>query len=147
MSSNTMIAERNFVSPFRTATNTQKKPRTPYGLPIEGNCDTYHDRNANYFCGFSESSTRALEQIKRVTSYPQGAVLFMEGEASRGVYILCQGRVKLLTTNSDGKSLPARLMKLPRKHCSPARWPTSAAKIFCDSSRNMATPVCTSQRT
>ena len=28
----------------------------------------------------------------------------MEGEASRGVYILCQGRVKLLTTNSDGKS-------------------------------------------
>ena len=104
MSSNTMVAERNFVSPFRTATSTQKKPRTPYGLPIEDNCVTCHDRNANYFCGFSESSTKALEQIKRVTSYPEGAVLFMEGEASRGVYILCQGRVKLLTTNSDGKS-------------------------------------------
>jgi CRP/FNR family transcriptional regulator, cyclic AMP receptor protein len=102
--SNTMVAERNFVSPFRSSTNMQKKPRTPYGLPIEDNCVTCPDRNANYFCCFSEASTKALEQIKRVTSYPEGAVLFMEGETSRGVYILCQGRVKLLTTNSEGKS-------------------------------------------
>jgi len=29
----------------------------------------------------------------------------MEGQAPRGVYILCRGRVKLQTTNSDGRTL------------------------------------------
>ena len=35
----------------------------------------------------------------------------MEGEAARGVYIVCQGRVKLLTTNSDGKTLIFKIAK------------------------------------
>jgi CRP/FNR family transcriptional regulator, cyclic AMP receptor protein len=37
--------------------------------------------------------------------------LFMEGEPARGVYIVCQGRVKLLTTNSDGKTLIFKIAK------------------------------------
>jgi len=35
----------------------------------------------------------------------------MEGEPARGVYIVCQGRVKLLTTNSDGKTLIFKIAK------------------------------------
>jgi CRP/FNR family transcriptional regulator len=35
----------------------------------------------------------------------------MEGEQARGVYIVCQGRVKLLTTNSDGKTLIFKIAK------------------------------------
>jgi CRP/FNR family transcriptional regulator, cyclic AMP receptor protein len=107
--SNTMVAERTLLSSFRPTANLQRKSRTPYGLSIEENCGSCHERNVNFFCGFSDSAARALEQIKRVASYPEGALLFMEGEASRGVYILCRGRVKLLTTNSEGKTFIVKI--------------------------------------
>jgi CRP/FNR family transcriptional regulator, cyclic AMP receptor protein len=41
---------------------------------------------------------------RSVTTYPEGALLFMAGEDARGAHILCQGRVKLLTTNAEGKT-------------------------------------------
>ncbi len=48
---------------------------------------------------------QALEAIKYTTAYPKGAVLFVEGQAPRGVFILCRGRVKLSICSSDGKTL------------------------------------------
>ena len=77
---------------------------SPYGLPIVDNCRTCKLRNESFFCGLSKASLEALEPIKHATSYPEGALVFVEGQVPRGVYILCQGRVKLMTTNSDGKS-------------------------------------------
>ncbi len=50
-------------------------------------------------------SVQALESIKYTTAYPKGAVLFVEGQAPRGVFILCRGRVKLSICSSDGKTL------------------------------------------
>lgn len=38
-------------------------------------------------------------------------MIFMEDETARGVYIVCQGRVKLLTTNSEGKTM---ILKIAR---------------------------------
>jgi len=35
----------------------------------------------------------------------------MEDEPSQGVYIICQGSVKLLTTNSDGRTLIFKIAK------------------------------------
>ncbi len=79
---------------------------SPYGLPIIDNCMTCKLRHgANFFCSLSHSSMEALDRIKHVSCFPEGSMVFLEGQASRGVYILCQGRAKLLTTNADGKSL------------------------------------------
>jgi CRP-like cAMP-binding protein len=36
-------------------------------------------------------------------SYPKGATLFVEGQKPRGVFILCNGRVKLSTSSADGR--------------------------------------------
>jgi CRP/FNR family transcriptional regulator len=38
-------------------------------------------------------------------------MVFLEGQAARGVSILCQGRVKLMTTNADGKSLILKIVE------------------------------------
>ena len=38
-----------------------------------------------------------------------GAVLFVEGQSPRGVYVICSGRVKLTTTSRDGKTLILRI--------------------------------------
>jgi CRP/FNR family transcriptional regulator, cyclic AMP receptor protein len=40
--------------------------------------------------------------------HPKGTVLFVEGQPSRGVFILCSGRVKLFTSSAAGKMLILR---------------------------------------
>jgi CRP/FNR family transcriptional regulator len=50
-----------------------------------------------------------LESITAAASYPKGATLFVEGQKPRGVFILCNGRVKLSTSSADGKTLILRV--------------------------------------
>jgi CRP/FNR family transcriptional regulator, cyclic AMP receptor protein len=104
----TVMNPRSSVGYMTTA--AQKKPRSPYGLATDG-CASCNLRPSESFCGLSSRSAEALGAIRRMSSYPAGAILFMEGEQARGVYIVCQGRVKLLTTNSDGKTLIFKIAK------------------------------------
>jgi CRP/FNR family cyclic AMP-dependent transcriptional regulator len=53
----------------------------------------------------------ALEQEAVTTTYPTGAVLFAEGQAPRGIFIVRRGRVKLSICGSDGKTLILRLVE------------------------------------
>jgi CRP/FNR family transcriptional regulator, cyclic AMP receptor protein len=52
----------------------------------------------------------ALEREAITTSYPTGAVLFAEGQSSRGVFIVRRGRVKLSVCGSDGRTLILRIV-------------------------------------
>jgi CRP/FNR family transcriptional regulator len=52
----------------------------------------------------------AVEQAALTTSYPTGAVLFAEGQAPRGVFIVRRGRVKLSICGSDGRTLILRMV-------------------------------------
>jgi len=78
--------------------------RTPYGLPIVDNCLHCKLHNGNFFCSLSQNSLSDLNRIKHATCFPEGTVVFLEGQAANGVYILCQGRAKMYTTNEDGKT-------------------------------------------
>ena len=95
---------------FQPVPQTRRRPQTLYGLPITDHCPSCKLVNNQYFCGLSERTARTLDQIKRVNSYPEGALIFMEGDEARGVYLLCQGRAKLLATNSEGKSLILKIV-------------------------------------
>src|ERR1700758_563349 len=57
------------------------------------------------FCDLPTADLQAFENIKYATAYPKGAVLFVEGQAARGLFVLCKGRVKLSICASDGKTL------------------------------------------
>ena len=57
------------------------------------------------FSAMSPESRRAFEQIVHSYFYPQGTMLFLEGQASRGVFMLCSGRAKLSFSSGNGKSL------------------------------------------
>lgn len=78
---------------------------SPYGLELVDNCLICKLRSDSFFCGLPKSSLEAFEKIKFTAAYPAGAVLFVEGQSPRGIYMLCKGRVKLSTTSSDGKTL------------------------------------------
>lgn len=82
---------------------------TPYGLQITESCLICKLRHAGFFCDLPGPSLEHLEKIKYASAFPQGAVLFVEGQAPRGIYILCSGRVKLTTTSRDGKTLILRI--------------------------------------
>src|ERR1700690_1281070 len=62
-------------------------------------------------CDFPPSLAVALEQEAVTTTYPTGAVLFAEGQAPRGVFIVRRGRVKLSICGSDGRTLILRIVE------------------------------------
>ena len=99
-----MVAERPQTMSFRAVTHPARRPNSPYGLHTADNCAACGMKKESFFCRLSDRAMRDWDRIKHVNSYPEGALLFMEGEEARGIYILCQGRVKLLTTNSEGKT-------------------------------------------
>jgi CRP/FNR family transcriptional regulator len=82
---------------------------TPYGLQITENCVICKLRHTGFFCDLPKQSIEDLDKIKYASAFPPGAVLFVEGQAPRGVYVLCAGRVKLTTTSRDGKTLILRI--------------------------------------
>jgi CRP/FNR family transcriptional regulator len=82
---------------------------TPYGIQITENCLICKLRHSGFFCDLPKGSLQELEKVKYASAYPQGAVLFVEGQAPRGVYIVCSGRVKLSTTSREGKTLILRI--------------------------------------
>jgi len=59
---------------------------------------------------FPLSLVDALEREAITTTYPTGAVLFAEGQAPRGVFIVRRGRVKLSICGSDGRTLILRIV-------------------------------------
>ena len=59
----------------------------------------------------SAAAVDAVEQIALTTTYPSGAVLFAEGQAPRGVFIVRRGRVKLSVSGSDGRTLILRIVE------------------------------------
>jgi len=57
------------------------------------------------FCDLPTAALQSFENIQHVTAYPEGAVLFVEGQVPRGIFIVCKGRVKLSICASDGRTL------------------------------------------
>jgi len=83
--------------------------RAPYGLNIIDNCLTCPVRGEHLFCNLSVSAGQRLNEIKSTAVYPKGAMLFIEGQLSRGVFVLCSGKVKLSTTSREGKTIITKI--------------------------------------
>src|ERR1700730_16880532 len=62
------------------------------------------------FCDLPPAIAEAVEREAITTTYPTGAVLFAEGQAARGVFIVRRGRVKLSICGSDGRTLILRMV-------------------------------------
>src|SRR6201981_4179724 len=78
---------------------------TPYGLEIVENCTNCKLKRDDFFCNLSAPVLKIFSAISHQTTFPPEATLFVEGQNSRGVFLLCSGKVKLSTTSRDGKVL------------------------------------------
>ncbi len=74
-------------------------------------CETCPVKGPGYFCCLAPDAAWEFESIKFPVAYPSGSTLFQEGEETRGVYMLCSGKVKLTMSSSGGKTLILRLSK------------------------------------
>ena len=83
--------------------------RSPYGLNILDDCVVCPVREEHLFCNLSLPVLRKLNEIKSTAVYPKSAVLFIEGQRPRGVFILCAGKAKLSTSSSEGKTIITKI--------------------------------------
>lgn len=81
---------------------------SPYGLDIADDCtDCCHSR-FGFFCGLSDSALQLLNAASHKSILPAGAILFVEGQAPRGMFVLCSGKVNLSTSSREGKIVTLR---------------------------------------
>lgn len=82
---------------------------SPYGMEIVESCLTCKLRAERIFCDLPASALQSFEHIKYATSYPEGAVLFVEGQEPRGIFVLCKGNVKLSVSAPNGKTMIVKI--------------------------------------
>ncbi len=83
--------------------------QAPCHLDVIESCVSCKLRANRSFCNLPRAALQSFEAIKGAMAYPDHAVLFLEGQTSRGVFILCQGQVKLSMSSSNGKTLILRV--------------------------------------
>lgn len=79
--------------------------RAPYGLNILDNCIACPVREEHLFCNLPPAAVQKLNEIKSTAVYPKSAMLFIEGQQPRGVFVLCTGKAKLSTSSAEGKTI------------------------------------------
>jgi CRP/FNR family transcriptional regulator, cyclic AMP receptor protein len=83
--------------------------RSHYNLEITETCTGCRFCAERLFHELPPAVLQAFETIKSTTLYPKGALLFVEGQVPRGIYVLCAGRAKLTASSSSGKTLIVRV--------------------------------------
>jgi CRP/FNR family transcriptional regulator, cyclic AMP receptor protein len=83
--------------------------RSPYGLNILDDCVSCPVREEHLFCNLPLPVVQKLNDIKSTAIYPKSAVLFIEGQRPRGVFVLCTGKAKLSTSSSEGKTIITKI--------------------------------------
>jgi CRP/FNR family transcriptional regulator len=69
-------------------------------------------RSERVFCDLTSDALEAFDGIKTAQSFPRGTVLFREGQPARGVFLLCEGRVRLSLCAENGSRLTLRVATL-----------------------------------
>jgi len=79
--------------------------RTNGDFCLRTKCSSCDLNNKFFFCDVSAPVLATFESLKVTSSYTKGSTLFVQGQPVVGVYMLCQGRVKLSVFSSDGRSM------------------------------------------
>ncbi|PYT48282.1 MAG: Crp/Fnr family transcriptional regulator [Acidobacteria bacterium] len=84
---------------------TKKRP----AVQVIESCLTWPLVKERIFCDLPKSVLAELDEISSPSTYPRGAILFVAGQEPRGVFVICNGRVKLSASSSYGKSILVRV--------------------------------------
>jgi len=85
--------------------------RGPYGIETSESCESCALRKAGCFCQLTPPALKDFSAVRMTNTYPGGAILYLEKQDPRGVFVLCAGEVKLSISSSAGKTLILRIAK------------------------------------
>jgi len=85
--------------------------KDPYGLDLASGCIACERGESGFFCQLSPSAIKDFDEIKATATYPKGALLFVEKQEPHGIYVLCEGGVKVSINSSEGRTLIMRIAK------------------------------------
>jgi CRP/FNR family cyclic AMP-dependent transcriptional regulator len=83
----------------------------PYGFEPNENCQSCKLSASGFFCQLSAPALKDFNAVKTTATYPAGALLFLEKQDPRGVFVLCAGQAKLSMSSTAGKTLILRIAK------------------------------------
>ena len=66
-------------------------------------------RPERLFCDLPPEAMKDFDALKSLSPYPSGRTLFREGTRARGIFVLCEGKVKLSVCSQSGKRLTLRI--------------------------------------
>lgn len=83
-----------------------------FPTPVQAkNCLTCKLKKSGWFCDLSPQSMVDYDAIGSYIALEESAVLFAQGDTPRSVAVVCVGRMKLLCSSREGKTLLVRLAK------------------------------------
>lgn len=85
--------------------------RGPYGFEISESCQTCKLSANGFYCRLPPAALKDFNAVQSTSAYPKGALLFVEKQDSRGIFMLSEGQVKLSVSSSEGKTLILRIAK------------------------------------
>ena len=83
--------------------------RGPYGFDLKENSVLSKLRATEFFSQLGAAALKDFDALKTIAMYPPGALLFLEKQKPRGVFVLCAGEVKLSIHSIEGKTLILRI--------------------------------------
>jgi len=83
--------------------------KVPHGFELTENCSDCQLRNDKYFCNLQPTILKEFDSSALISAYPQGAVLFVEKQTAKGLYIVCRGQVKISISSSEGRTMILRI--------------------------------------
>jgi len=94
-----------------TAGHPVSRNDTRYGVTICDRCADCQWRADSFFCQFDADILKAFDAITFTSVHPASALLYAEGEAPRGLFLLCHGGAKLSISSGSGKTLITRIVE------------------------------------
>lgn len=104
MSIGLATSQKRFVE-FCPRIDSGAKTHTSHRSPTAERNPVPAAKGNSFYSGLSEASIRAINEIAHVKRHPKGAIVFFQGDAARGVYVLFEGRANVLTAISEERTL------------------------------------------
>src|SRR5208283_2886378 len=86
-------------------------PRGPYNLKVTESCFGCVAKEEGLFCQLPQTALATLNSLRQTAFYPRGAFLFVEGQPTRGLFLMCAGQAKLYINSAEGQSLTLRMVE------------------------------------
>jgi CRP/FNR family transcriptional regulator len=90
---------------------TDEPPRGPYNLRVIDSCFGCVTKEDGLFCQLPQTALTTLNNLRQTSFYPKGALLCVEGQPTRGLFVICSGQAKLYVNSEEGQSLTLRIVE------------------------------------